>query len=266
MMRGGTMTGRIEGKVALVTGAGSGIGQATAELFAEEGARVVVTDVDMAAAEAEATRIATRGGRALALELDATDEGDWETALDRVLAGWGKLDVVVNNAGIAASAPLFETSLSDFRRVMSVNVESVFLGTQRAMRAMRGAGGGSIVNVASASGKKASAGAGAYCASKAAVVMLTKVAALEGAPHGIRVNAVLPAGVETPMWEKQAFFQALVKELGDTQAAYAALAKTSPLARFATPREVAAAILMCASDEASYVTGAEILVDGGYTA
>ncbi|MDI3286773.1 SDR family NAD(P)-dependent oxidoreductase [Polyangium sp. 15x6] len=260
------MAGRIAGKVALVTGAGSGIGQATAELFAEEGARVVVTDIDVAAAEAAATRIATRGGQALALELDATDEADWESVIDRVLAGWGRIDILVNNAGIASSAPLADSTLADFRRVVAVNLDSVFLGTQRGIRVMRGAGGGSIVNVASASGKKASAGAGAYCASKAAVVMLTKVAALEGAPHRVRVNAVLPAGVETPMWEKQPFFQALVKELGDVRDAYTALAKTSPFARFAAPREVAAAILMCASDESSYVTGAEIVVDGGYTA
>jgi NAD(P)-dependent dehydrogenase (short-subunit alcohol dehydrogenase family) len=255
------------GKVALVTGAGAGIGQATAEIFAEEGARVVVTDIDPAAAEAAAARIAARGGQALAIALDVADEGAWASVIDRVLVDLGSLDVLVNNAGISAASPLAETSLADFRRVMSVNLDGVFLGTRQALRVMRGAGqGGSVVNVASASGKKASAGAAAYCASKAAVVMLTKVAALEGAPFGVRVNAVLPAGVETTMWEKMPFFEALVREQGGVREAYAALAQTSPLKRFAAPREVAAAILMLASDEASYMTGAEILVDGGYTA
>jgi NAD(P)-dependent dehydrogenase (short-subunit alcohol dehydrogenase family) len=175
--------------------------------------------------------------------------------------------VLVNNAGISSASPLAETSLAEFRRVMSVNVDSVFLGTRQAMHVMGRAGsGGSIVNVASASARKASAGAAAYCTSKAAVVMLTKVAALEGAASGIRVNAVLPAGVETSLWEKMPFFEGLVREYGGVREAYAVLAQASPLKRFATPREVAAAILMLASDEASYMTGAEILVDGGYTA
>lgn len=258
---------RMAGKVALVTGGGAGIGQATATIFAEEGARVVVTDIDAAAAEAVAAGIAARGGHALAMRLDVADEDAWATVADRVAAELGGLDVLVNNAGISAAAPLHEASLADFRRVMSVNLEGVFLGTRQALRAMRGSGrGGSIVNVASASGKKASAGAAAYCASKAAVVMLSKVAALEGAPFGVRVNAVLPAGVETSMWERMPFFEGLVREHGSAQAAYAALAQGTPLKRFAAPREVAAVILMLASGEGSYVTGTEIVVDGGYTA
>lgn len=259
---------KLAGKAALVTGAASGIGLATSELLAREGARLLVTDLDAEAAEGAAWKIRSSGGLARSCPLDVTQEPDWEQAIEIALSEWGVLDILVNNAGLSHAAPLTEISLDDWRRVMSVNLEGVFLGLKHGIRALRAGRGGSIVNVSSASGVKAAPGASAYCASKAAVRMLAKTAALECAAAGdpIRINTVLPAGVRTPMWDSMDFFQNLAREKGGEEAAWQALAADSPAKRFATPDEVAQAILFLASDEASYINGAEIAVDYGYTA
>lgn len=259
--------GRVAGKVALVTGGASGIGKSAALLLAKEGARVAVADLDAAGAERAAREIDAAGGRALALTLDVTAEASWEKAMTAVLEAFGRLDVAVNNAGISAASPVAETTLAEWRRVLTVNLDGVFLGTKHAIVAMRRGSGGSIVNVSSASGVKASAGAGAYCAGKAAVIQLTRVAALECAGRGdnIRVNSVLPAGVRTPLWEQMDFWKQLVAEQGSAEAAWKALAQTTPLKRFAAPEEIAQGILFLASDESSYMTGAELMLDGGYT-
>ena len=259
-------TGRIEGKVALITGAASGIGEAVAILFAREGARVALADLDLEGARRAARDIAAQSGAALALALDVTSAADWQRAVDELLNAWGRLDVLVNNAGIGFAKPLTEMTYDEWRKVMAINLDGVFMGTQQAMRVMRQQQGGSIVNVASASGIKASAGASAYATSKAAVRMFSRAAALEGAAAGVRVNTVSPGGVRTPMWEEQAFWQSLKEQAGSAEAAWRSLAEGVPLGRFAAPAEVAQAILYLASDESRFVTAADLVIDGGYTA
>jgi 3(or 17)beta-hydroxysteroid dehydrogenase len=264
----GSAKGKFAGKIALVTGAASGIGRSTALLLAEQGAAVVIADVNEAGASAVATEIAFAEGKAFAITLDVSSESAWEAAVQKILATYGRLDVAVNNAGLSAASPVTETTLAEWRRVMAVNLDGVFLGTKHAILALRQGRGGSVVNVSSASGIKASAGASAYCASKAAVIQFTKTAALECAQRGdnIRVNAILPAGVMTPLWEQMDFFQKLVAEQGGKEAAWQALARSTPLQRFARPEEVARGILFLASEESSYMTGAALILDGGYTA
>lgn len=255
------MSGRFGGRVALVTGAASGIGRATATAFAAEGARVVVTDVDGAAADGVARGL----GGALAVALDVADEAAWAAAVERARAWAGRLDVLVNNAGVVTAGPLAELDLPAWRRTFAVNVDGAALGLRAALPLLREARG-CAVNVASASGRKAQPGAAAYCASKAALLVLSRVAARELAPLGVRVNCVLPGGVKTPLWDRMTFFQDLVKEQGGREAAFAALAADTPLGGFSAPEDVARAILFLASDEAATITGAELAVDGGYLA
>lgn len=258
---------RLAEKSALITGAASGIGRATARLFARASARVAVTDLDEGGAEAVAEEIRREGGSAVARVLDVRLEADWERAVAGVVREWGALDVLVANAGVSFARPVAEMTLEEWREVHAVNLDGAFLGTKHAVRAMREGGrGGAIVIVSSASGLKASAGASAYCSSKAAVTMLARTAALECAGEGIRVNTVHPAGVRTPLWEGMAFFQELERAHGGEEGAWAALERDSPLGRLATPEEIAAGILYLASDDASYVTGTGLVIDGGYTA
>ncbi len=256
--------GRIAGKIAMVTGAASGIGRAAALLFAREGARVAVADIDLAFAQTAADEITNEGSEAVAFQLDVTEESQWQSAVRDVLNRWGRLDILINNAGISFAKPVEEMTLEEWRRVMAVNLDGVFLGTKHAAKAMRE--GGSIVNVASASGIKAGATASAYSSSKAAVRMFSKVAALELAERGIRVNSVSPGGVMTPMWEEMEFWQDLKKQAGSESAAWRAMAEGVPLKRFAGVEEIARAILYLASDESSFVTATDLVIDGGYTA
>jgi Short-chain alcohol dehydrogenase of unknown specificity len=258
--------GRIKEKVALITGAASGIGEAVAGLFAREGARVALADLNLAGAQATAREIIAQGGEALALALDVSSATDWQRVVAELLNQWGRLDILVNNAGISFAKPLVDMTLDEWRKLMAVNLDGVFLGTQQAIRVMRQAGGGSIINVASASGIKASAGASAYATSKAAVRMFSRAAALECAAAGIRINTVSPGGVQTPMWEEQAFWQSLKEQTGSAEAAWRALAEGVPLGRFAAPQEIAQAILYLASDESRFVTAADLVIDGGFTA
>ncbi len=257
--------GRFAGRVALVTGAGSGIGAAAARLLAGAGAVVHCADRDLAATELTVDSIAATGGEAFALRLDVTDEGQWEATLRRVLERSGRLDLLVNSAGVSFAAPLEETPLADWRVVLSVNLDGVFLGVKHALRAMA-AGGGAIVNVSSASGIRPAAGAAAYSASKAAVGMLTRVAAKECRDRRlpVRVNAVSPAGVKTPMWTSQPFFQELVAQHGSEEAAFRALEASPGSGRFAEAEDVARAILFLASDEAALINGVELPVDSAF--
>ncbi|MEM7203079.1 MAG: glucose 1-dehydrogenase [Planctomycetota bacterium] len=256
--------GRVAQAIALVTGAASGIGRATALLLAREGAKVAVTDLDAAGAAATAGAITDAGGSALAHAIDVTEESAWPPLLDRIHDELGPPTIAVHSAGISFAKPLVEMTLAEWRRVMAVNLDGAFLATQAAVRAMRRARGkGAIVHVASASGLKASPGATAYCASKAGLIHLAKTAALECAQAGdrIRVNCVVPGGVKTPMWEGMANWNEMKQS-----AVWNANPDGPPGKRFAEPDEIAAAILFLASDESSYLTGSALVADGGYTA
>jgi NAD(P)-dependent dehydrogenase (short-subunit alcohol dehydrogenase family) len=230
-------------------------------LLAQEGASVAVTDINSEGAEQTVREIGTTGS-ARPFQLDVTSDESWQAAIDKVLNVWGKLDVLVNNAGVSIAKPMTELSLAEWRSLMSINLDGVFLGTKHALAAMKG---GSIVNISSASGMKAAATASAYCTSKAGVIMLSRVAALEGAPDHIRVNTVLPGGVMSPLWQGQIWWQEMVSQQGE-EATWQALAENVPLKRFAEPEEVAQAILYLASDESRFVTGTELVIDGGYSA
>lgn len=259
------MPGKLTAQVALVTGAASGIGRATAMLFAQEGAVVAITDQNLSGAQRTAE--ACPGGRAYAL--DITSETDWDTVITSVAQDLGPISIVINCAGISAASPLVDTELGEWRRVMEVNLSGAFLGTRHALQHMRKNGGrGSIVNVASTSGIKARPGAAAYCCSKSAVLMLTRCAALEclQAGEAIRVNSVSPGAVKTPLWGTMPFFQELVRSRGGEEAAYAALLQDSIHERWAEPGEIAAGILYLASDDALFVTGTNLVLDGGDTA
>jgi NAD(P)-dependent dehydrogenase (short-subunit alcohol dehydrogenase family) len=259
-------TGRVHAKVALVTGAGSGIGRTTAILLAQEGATVVVSDIDAQAAEQVAREIRDGGGTAEAMRLDIAEEAAWVAAMETVLARHERLDVLVNNAGVPFAKPIAEMTLNEWQWVLGVNLDGVFFGTKHAIHAMRSAGGGSIVNVASVSGINPYPEAGAYGASKAAVRHFSKVAAIEcaDARTGIRVNVVTPGGVKTPMWESMDFFRDLVAEHGGREQAFAAMAGASPSHQFASPEDIARTILYLASDESSHLTGVELVIAQGH--
>jgi 3(or 17)beta-hydroxysteroid dehydrogenase len=259
---------RMAGKSAFVAGAASGIGRATALLLARESATVCCVDIDAEGAGATAALIEETGGRASSGRLDVTSEESWRAALEQATDLFGRLDVLVNSAGISFGCPVTEMSLEEWRRVLTVNLEGVFLGTKHAILAMRRTGGGSIVHISSASGLKASPGASAYSASKAAVCMFVKAAAKECLQNGdrIRINTVCPGGVKTPLWRDMPFFRDLVETTGSEEAAFQELAKSDPQGRFAEPEEIAQAVLYLASDESLYVTGTDLVIDGGYTA
>lgn len=250
------------GRLALVTGAASGIGAASARLLAEQGARVVCADRDLAGVRAVADALARDGHEAAALPLDVADEMAWDVATE-----WcrndGGLDVLVHCAGISAASPLVDTTLAEWRRVLAVNLDGSFLAVRAGMRTMQ-ARGGAIVLVGSASGVRPPAGAVAYATSKGALAVLARAAAKECRQTGlaIRINVVNPAGVKTPMWRSMPFFQDLVREHGTEDAAFAALA--GPGERFADPSDIAHAILFLASDASAHVTGAALPVDDGY--
>jgi Dehydrogenases with different specificities (related to short-chain alcohol dehydrogenases) len=256
---------RFSGRVALVTGAASGIGRETARQLAAEGASVCCADLNQSAVEQTADLIAQAGHQASAHRLDVAVEAEWEAVMQTIQVAHGRLDVLVNCAGISAGAPLAEMSYADWRRVLSVNLDGAFLATKYGLRAMRQSGG-SIVHVSSASGIKASAGACAYSASKAGLCMLAKAAAKECRDQGIpvRVNAVCPGGVKTPIWTTMPFFRELVQKAGSEEAAFESLAKGVAGGQFSDPADVAHAILFLASDESRFVTGVDLLVDGGY--
>ncbi|HET8611257.1 MAG TPA: SDR family oxidoreductase [Sphingomonas sp.] len=246
-------------RLALVTGAASGIGFATARHLAARGARLVLVDRD----EPELARAAEALGPAVAAAVpgDVADEALWEALVPK-LEGLG---LALVNAGVAGAGPIAELDFAEWRRILSVNLDGAFLTLRAAMRAMDGRGG-AIVLTASASGLKAEPGVAAYGASKAAVIHLAKVAARESAAQGIRVNAIAPGGVETPIWRGMAFFDDLVAAQGSEEAAFAAMAgMATPLGRYATAEEVAAQIAFLLSDEAATVTGAVLTSDGGYT-
>jgi NAD(P)-dependent dehydrogenase (short-subunit alcohol dehydrogenase family) len=253
--------GRLEGKVAVVTGAALGIGRATAELFAREGAAVAVTDLNEKEGRAVADGIASSGGRARFWKLDVSMEADVKAVFKGVQEAFGPVTVLVNNAGVGgARKPVHELSGTDWDRVLDVNVKGVFNCTKHAVPMMLEAGGGSIVNVASVLGVVGGADNTPYVASKAAVRLMSRSDALTYATQGIRVNTVSPGFVWTPLIEKYA------ESTGDAAGARKALEELHPVGRLGEPVDVAYGALYLASDEARFVTGAEIAIDGGYTA
>lgn len=241
---------RLKGKIAIVTGAAQGMGAAHARAFLKEGAKVVLTDLNDEKGQALAAEL---GEDSLFIKHDVTSEADWARVIEATEAHFGLVDVLVNNAGITQSKSLLQTSLDEYRRIVEINQVSVFLGMKSVVPLMIKAGGGSIVNISSINGLVG--GAIGYTDSKFAVRGMTKAAALEYAAYNIRVNSVHPGVIETPMIMQ-----------GDTKSAVEAFAKHIPLKRIAKPEEVSSLVLYLASDESSYSTGAEFVVDGGVTA
>ncbi len=248
--------GRLDGKVALISGAARGQGEAEARLFAAEGASVVLGDIRGELGEQVAAEITAAGGKALFTQLDVSREADWERAVELAESTYGKLDILVNNAAIAAIEGIMETSIELWDRVVAINQTGTFLGMRAAIPAMRRAGGGSIVNISSVLATMGSGNSASYTATKGAVTALTRTVAVELATEGIRVNVVHPGGVETPM---------AGEILGDDAEARRALVATHPIGRIGEPEEIATGVLFLASDEASFVTGATLVIDGGNT-
>ena len=244
---------RVAGKVAIVTGGSRGIGQAIAQLLAAEGAKVMIADVADEAGEAVAAEI---GANAVYRRLDVRSEADWEAAIAAAEAVFGPVSILVNNAGIARLSAIQEVSEAEYREVIDVNQIGVFLGMKTVFESMKRAGGGSIVNLSSAAGLIGSPTALAYTASKFAVRGMTKVAAIEYGPHNIRVNSIHPGPIKTEM---------AVRADGTIEPTIARFLATLPAGRMGEPTELAHMVLLLASDEVRYATGAEFVVDGGWT-
>lgn len=247
------MGGRFEGRVAVVTGGASGIGAAAARQFHREGASVVIADLDEARGAVLASEL---GSRARFLVTDVSDFSAVEALVGAALSAFGRLDVLFNNAGVGSFSPLPALSVESWRQVLAVDLDGVFFGMKAAIPVMRDQGGGAIVNTASISGLTGDYGFAAYNAAKAAVINLTRTAAIDHAREGIRVNAVCPGPVDTP----------IVAGIGAVPGLRAAWDEAVPMGRFAAPEEVAEVAVFLASDAASYMTGAIIAVDGGLTA
>lgn len=250
---------RLAGKVAIVTGAASGIGRATALLFAAEGAKVVAADVDKARGDTVVQEITSAGGDAVFVRVDISSPEQVEALVRTAVETYGKLDVIFNNAGIEGQQGLTaDCTVENFDRVISINLKGVFLGMKYAIPAMLRNGGGSIINTASVAGLVGFVNIPAYCASKGGVLQLTKTAALEYGKQGIRVNAICPGVIATPMIER---FTETAGEAGRQ-----AMEAMEPIGRMGKPEEIAQMALFLASDESAFCTGAPFIVDGGFVA
>jgi NAD(P)-dependent dehydrogenase (short-subunit alcohol dehydrogenase family) len=263
----------LEGKVVLVTGGASGIGRAASERLGRAGGQIVLTDIQDALGEAVAKGIKDAGGKAIYLRQDVTNEEGWVSIVGEIRKRFGRLDVLVNNAGIGLGGLVTEMSLETWRKQQAINVEGVFLGVKHSLPLMReGARGGSIINISSVAGLTGAAGMSAYCATKGAVRLFTKAVAMEcaAAGDGVRVNSVHPGIIDTPIWDS-------ISDTVDTPQLSAApganrldlnalTSVSTPMARPGVPAEIAEGILYLASDQSSYVTGTELIIDGGMTA
>ena len=248
---------RLDGKVALISGGSRGMGAFEAELFVQEGAKVVICDVRDDEGDALAKKIVDRGGEAAFVHLDVTSESDWAAAVKEAVERYGKLDVLVNNAGVSARGSIEETSPDDWDRVMDINAKGVFLGTRSAIPEMRKAGGGSIINISSQLGLVGMGESSPqYQASKGAVRIFSKSAAIQYAHEGIRVNSVHPGPIITPMTEARRSDEVVRQRM----------ISRIPLGRYGESEDVAYGVLYLASDESSFVTGSELVIDGGWTA
>jgi NAD(P)-dependent dehydrogenase (short-subunit alcohol dehydrogenase family) len=263
---------KLAGRTAWVTGAGAGIGAAAARALAAAGAHVFVTDIDATAASRTAQEILRQGGSASGSQLDVSDEASWARAWVQLQAARGALHVLVNNAGVATTGDMIETlALADWRRSMAVNLDGVFLGTRLGIRAMKqnaSTAPGSIVNVSSVYGLVGTTHAADYVAAKGGVRLLTKAAALEccQARYSIRVNSIHPGYVRTPMLERGMSQFAARGMFADAEAGLAAVTSLHPIGRLGAPEEIGAAIVFLASDDSQLMTGAELVVDGGFPA
>ena len=247
---------RLEGKVALISGGARGMGAVEAKLFAKEGAKVIIGDMLEDEGRRVEAEINESGGDCVFVLLDVSDEDAWRRAVNEAVSRYGELDILVNNAGIYRAHIVEETTVEEWDQVMDINAKGVFLGTKHAIPAMRQAGGGSIVNISSVAGLVGSKQTTAYTASKGAVRLLTKSTAIQYASEGIRANSVHPGTIVTPMTEG---FLADDTMLEDR-------INRTPLKRLGRPEDVAYGALYLASDEASFVTGSELVIDGGRTA
>ncbi len=251
---------RVKGKTALITGAASGLGEGCAILLAKEGASVVIADINETGGQKVVEKIKQDGGNALFVKLDVSKEEDWESAIAKTVEEFQKLDVLVNNAGIQYVKELEDTPLEDWRRLMSICLDGVFLGTKHAIRAMKESGGGSIINISSVVGIVGTVDStSAYCAAKGGVRSFTKAAALEcskaGRDYNIRVNSIHPGAMETPMISGMLVDDVIRKTVE----------KAHPIGRLGEPIDIAYGVLYLASDESRMVTGAEMVIDGGWT-
>ena len=248
---------RLENKVALISGGARGMGATEAKLFAREGAKVVIGDILEAEGRQTEAEINETGGECLFVHLDVTNEAQWEQAVAAAVSRFGKLDVLVNNAGIWRAGRVEDTTVEDWDTVLDINAKGVFLGTKQAIPKMREAGGGSIINISSGAGLVGGPRSTAYSASKAAVRLFTKSTAIQYAKEGIRANSIHPGSIDTEMilqvWQR------------DERNREEAIAR-NPLGRIGTAEDVAYGVLFLASDESSFMTGSEVVIDGGNTA
>ena len=244
-------------KVALITGGASGIGRATAILFAREGAAVAIADINAGLGQSIVAEIESAGGRAVFIPCDVTRSEDCRLAVEKTVATFGGLHILFNNAGIIRRADVVQTTEEEWDRVMAVNVKSVFLMSKYAIPYMEQAGGGSIINTSSGWGLKGGGNAVSYCASKGAVTNMTRAMAIDHGARNIRVNAICPGDTDTPLLRDEA------RQLGQPECDFLAESANRPLGRYAQPIEIARSVLYLASEAASYVTGTALVVDGG---
>lgn len=251
---------QLQSKVALITGAGSGIGQATALLFAAEGAKVAVADVDSARSEDTVRSIKANGGEALALQVDATNSSQVEAAVAKVVSVYGRIDILFNNIGIVLIRELADTTEDEWDTMLRTNLKSAFLFSKYTLPHMRRQGGGAIVNTGSELGLVGAPSYTAYCASKGGIVLLTKALALECAKWNVRVNCICPGATQTRMLDSE------IAHYDDKEFITKSIIQNIPVGRIAKPKEIAQAVLYLASEASSYMTGATLSVDGGTTA
>jgi NAD(P)-dependent dehydrogenase (short-subunit alcohol dehydrogenase family) len=265
----------LQGRVAFVTGAGSGIGRASAIALAAEGARVFVTDIDAPGGRETVAMIEAAGGTATFRGQDVVEEARWAELITRVMGLYGRIDILVNNAGIGTSGLITDVTLEQWNRQMDINVTSCFLGIKHALPAMRAARpdghvGGSIINISSVAGLGGSAGMSAYCASKGAVRLLSKAVAMEcaAARDGIRCNSVHPGIIDTPIWQKLDTSGALLAAItpGANAIDVDLIGAGAPVGHAGRPEDIAAGVVFLASDASRYMTGSELVIDGGWTA
>ncbi len=247
---------RLQGKTALISGAAKGMGAAEARIFAKEGAQVIVADVDDAGAKAVVQDIKDSGGKATAVHLDVSEAANWEKAVAEGSKAFGNIDVLINNAGILFMKTVQDTTEDDWDKIFAINTKGVFLGTKAVLENMKAAGGGSIVNISSIYGLVGAPSSAAYQATKGAVRLFTKSTAVDYAEFNIRVNSVHPGVIRT----------AMTADILADPSSQREILGTTIMQRAAEPEEVARAVLFLASDEASFMTGSEMIVDGGYTA